>query len=50
MMMMMINQIYSRMQAELMASGLRTSNVSNPAFSRPFPLECFLQPIDPEFN
>ena len=48
--MMMINQIYSRMQAELMVSGLCTSNASNPVFSRPFPLECFLQPIDPEFN
>jgi len=47
---MMINQIYSRMQAELMASRLRTRNASNPAFSLLFLLECVLQPIDPEFN
>ena len=48
--MMMINQIYSRMQAELMASGLCTSNVSNPAFSPRFPLEFVLQTIDPVFD
>ena len=47
---MMINQVYSRMQAVLMASRLRTNNASNLASSFPFPLECVLQPIDPEFN
>ena len=39
----MINQIYSCIQAELMASRLRTSNISNLAFSHPLPLECDLE-------
>ena len=46
----MINQVYSRMQAELMASRLRNSNISNLALSLPFPLECALESIDLVFD
>ena len=46
-MIMMINRIYSRMHAERMTSNLRTSIISIPVFSRRFPMECVLQPIDP---
>ena len=42
-----INQIYSLVQAELMVSGLGTSNVSNLAFSFPFE---YVLPIDPVFG
>lgn len=38
--MVMINRIYSRTQAELMTSRLRTRNTPDPAFSLPFPPEC----------
>ena len=49
--MMMINRIIIlATKQKLMASILRSSNISNPAFSRRFPLECVLQPIDPVFD
>jgi len=46
--MMMINRVYSSMQAVLMASRLPTRIPPVQRFLS-FPLECVLQPIDPVF-